>query len=29
MFKKSLPYDNKGGVGGLIGTPRLMNTSAH
>jgi hypothetical protein len=29
MFKKSLPYDDKGGVGGLNDTPHLMKTSAH
>ncbi len=29
MFKKSLPYDDEGSVGGLNGTPHLMNTIAH
>jgi hypothetical protein len=29
MFKKSFPYDDEGSVGGLNGTPHLMNTIAH
>ncbi len=28
-LKKSLPYDDEGSVGGLNGTPHLMNTIAH